>query len=250
MPYTKKYILLLLLFISISSVAQQSSINNYKYVLVPTKFSFFKQENQYNLNLLTKILFEDKGFVSYFDDKDLPLEIANNKCNALDVDVVEKSSMFSLSLTIFLKDCKGNVVFKTKEGKSREKEYKVAYNLALRDAFSSFDDVPYAYNGTTHVQGIQTVVVPVVINSPTVQASVTDIKQPEGMLYAQPVQDGYQLINTVPKKVLTLLKTSVQDVFIANNETYNGLVLKKNGEWFFEYYKNDKLVAEKLLIKF
>jgi hypothetical protein len=265
----KRYILLFLLFISFSGYAQ-NTINNYKYVLVPEKFSFLKENDQYRLNTLTKFLLQDKGFTPYFDNSELPTEIANNKCSALHVEILEKNGMFTTNLTLLLKDCKGNIVFKSKEGKSREKEFKTSYNLALRDAFTSLNDVAYVYNGTTNVPDQQVASTPVAAVPASVTATVpvsaaviapasqpaakiiavATAVQPEGTLYAQPTTNGYQLIDTTPKKVLTLSRTSVQDYFIADNGTSNGVVLKKNGEWFFEYYKDDKLMAEKLLIKF
>jgi hypothetical protein len=276
----KRYILLFLLLSSFSVYAQ-NTINNYKYVVVPEKFSFLKQNDQYGLNSLTKALLAEKGFTVYFDNAELPSEIANNKCQALNVELLEKNSMFTTSLTLLLKDCQGNIVFKSKEGKSREKEYRVSYNLALRDAFTSLDGVPYAYNGATTAQSVQPTVTtaapPVaaatntstqaaivtppatVSNTPAIATTVAattakpvqiETNQPSGTLYAQTVANGYQLIDTTPKIVLTLLKTSVQDYFIANNGISNGIVLKKNDGWFFEYYKDGKLNSEKLLVKF
>jgi hypothetical protein len=249
----KRYFLLFLLFISLSGYAQQT-INNYKYVLVPERFSFLKENDQYKLNSLAKMFLEEKGFTVYFDNADLPGDIANNKCNALNADVIEKKGMFVTSLTFLLKDCKGNIVFKSKEGKSREKEFNTAYNLALRDAFTSLTDVQYAYNGTANVES-QSAAMPVTaVAAPASQAPVkavaAETNQPAGTLYAQPTENGYQLIDTTPKKVLTLFKTSAQDYFIAENGTANGIVLKRDGAWFFEYYNNGKLIAEKLLIKF
>lgn len=258
----KRYVLLLLLFISFSGYAQ-NTINNYKYVLVPEKFSFLKEQDQYRLNTLAKFLLTEKGFEAYFDNFELPTAIANNKCDALHAEVLEKKGMFTTNLTLLLKDCKGNIVFKSKEGKSREKEYKTSYNLALRDAFTSLDEVKYAYNGTVNTNQqvaatTTTVTAPVATATVPVSAAViatvkpvaVETNQPAGTLYAQPTANGYQLIDTTPKKVLTLSRTSVQDYFIAENETANGIVLKKSGEWFFEYYKDGKLMAEKLLIKF
>lgn len=252
----KPYVVLLLLFVSVSGYAQ-NTIDNYKYVLVPEKFSFLKEENQYRLNTLTKWLLEQKGFTAYFDNAELPKEIANNKCSALNVEVLQKKSMFSTNLTLLLKDCQGNIIFKGKEGKSREKEFEASYNEAIREAFTSLDETPYAYNGATNVQN-QAVVVPAVtptaapVTPPAVavKAAIEETNQPAGTLYAQPTTNGYQLIDTTPKKVLTLFKTSVPDYFIADNGTANGMVLKKNGDWFFEYYKDGQLTAEKLLIKF
>jgi len=291
----KRYLLILFLFLSFSGYSQ-NTINNYKYVVVPERFNFLKQNDQYSLNSLTKGLLEYKGFTVYFDNNELPAEVANNKCHALLADVLEKKSMFTTSLTLLLKDCQGNIIFKSKEGKSREKEYKVAYNMALRDAFTSLDSVSYAYNGSTN-QPVQpaitttTSIVPVksaeavtnqsaqptittttssapvkstepVINQPvqptiTTAASIAPVKstaavtnQPAGTLYAQAIANGYQLIDTTPKIVLTLLKTSAENYFIASNATANGIVLKKNEDWVFEYYKDGKLVSEKLLVKF
>lgn len=266
----KRYVLVLFLLLPLFGYSQ-NTINNYKYVVVPEKFSFLKQNDQYSLNSLTKALLQDKGFTVYFDNAELPAEIANNKCRALTADLLEKSGMFTTSLTLVLKDCQGNIVFKSKEGKSREKDYKPAYNLALRDAFTS---VSYTYNAPTNepAQPITTTTVAAAPEKPTVTttttpavpvkspviASTTPAKasteavpnQPAGTLYAQAITNGYQLIDTTPKIVLTLLKTSAENYFIASNATANGIVLKKGEDWFFEYYKDGKLISEKLHVKF
>lgn len=247
----KRYTLLLLLLVSFSGYAQQQTINNYKYVLIPEKFSFLRETNQYGLNFLTKSLLEEKGFSTYFDNSDIPKELAGNRCNVLNAEVVQKKGMFVTNLTLILKDCQGNIVFKSKEGKSREKEFEVSYTLALKDAFTSLNDVPYAYNGTTNAPPQQVAPAPpATVPSPAPAPAPAETKDAAGTLYAQPTANGYQLIDTTPKKVLTLFKTSVPDYFIAGNGSSHGIVLRKNGEWYFEYYKDDKLMAEKLLIKF
>lgn len=247
----KGYTLLITLLVSFSGYAQQT-INDYKYVLVPEKFNFLREINQYGLNTLTQSLLEEKGFSVYFDNSDIPTEIAGNRCNALNAEVVQKKGMFVTNLTLLLKDCKGNIIFKSKEGKSREKEFDISYNLALRDAFTSLNDVPYAYNGKISEGAQQAVTTAVATNtSPAAPATVVaEKKDAVGTLYAQVTANGYQLINTTPKIVLTLLKTSAQDYFIASDGASHGIVLKKDGEWYFEYYKDSKLIAEKLLIKF
>ncbi|MDB5090300.1 MAG: hypothetical protein JWR09_4294, partial [Mucilaginibacter sp.] len=213
-----------------------------------------------------------KGFTVYLDNAELPNEVANNKCSALSADVLEKSGMFTTGLTLVLKDCQGKIVFKSKEGKSREKDYKTAYYMALKDAFTSLDQVSYTYNGSTNepaqpvgtttasTEPVKQITTPAASTEPvksTIAASATAAKpteavtnQPAGTLYAQAIANGYQLIDTTPKIVLTLLKTSVENYFIAGNATANGIVLKKNEGWFFEYYKDGKLISEKLPVKF
>ena len=264
----KRYFLVLFLLLPFLGYSQ-NTINNYKYVVVPEKFSFLKQNDQYLLNSLTKALLQDKGFTVYFDNAELPSEIANNKCRALSADLLEKSGMFTTSLTLVLKDCQGNIILKSKEGKSREKDYRAAYDMALRDALTS---VSYTYNASANepAQPIVTTTVAAAPEKPTVTTTTTPAvpvkspvaattpaktteavpNQPAGTLYAQAIANGYQLIDTTPKIVLTLLKTSAENYFIASNATANGIVLKKNENWFFEYYKDGKLISEKLLVKF
>lgn len=238
----KGYALLLLLLVSLTGYSQQT-INNYKYVLVPEKFGFSKAVDQYGLNTLTQSLLTDKGFTVYLDNAEIPKELAGNRCEALNVEVIEKKGLFVTNLTLYLKDCRGNIIFKSKEGKSREKDFSTSYNLALKDAFSSLNEVAYAYIPPPQTMAVTAAPSP----SP---AATTAVKEAAGTLYAQATANGYQLIDTTPKKILTLLKTSAQDYFIAENEAGHGIVLKKDGEWYFEYYKDGKLMAEKLLIKF
>ena len=229
----------------------QNTLNNYKYVLVPVKFSFAKADNQYGLNTLTKSLLNEKGLTAFVGNEELPPELAANKCNALNAEVEEKKGFLVTKLTLLLKDCQGNIIFKSKEGKSRDKEFQTAYDEALRDAFSSLKDVPYKYEGTTVTQPQQAIISPAASSSaPAPVPASPAITETTAVLYAQATSNGYQLIDTAPKKVMTLLKTSMQDYFIAEDGVSNGVVFRKNGEWFFEYYKDNKLISQKLQIKF
>lgn len=253
----KKYILFVLLAFSATGFSQSKNINNYKYVIIPEKFAFMKEQNQYGLNSLSKAFLERKGFTVFYDDTELPLELVTNKCNALIVDVTENNSMFNTILTVLLKDCKGNILFTSAEGKSREKAYKTAYNLALREAFKSVDALPYKYQELSGAE-VTTVTanshyIPATANTVTTVSSNSSGANEAiatGTLYAQATATGYQLVDTTPKKVLTLFKTSQQDYYTANNGKNQGMVFKKEGQWYFEYYQNDKLISEKLDIKF
>ena len=134
----KKVILLLWL---ISSVSFAQDLNQYKYVSVPAKFSFLKEKNQYNLNLLSKMYMQQFGFETYFDTDEVPKDFLENNCNKLYLDVLENNNMFSTKLTVVLKDCKGKVLFTSKEGENKEKDYKLSYNLALREALNSMKTI-------------------------------------------------------------------------------------------------------------
>ena len=250
----KAFALIISVLITVAGHSQKT-LNNYKYILVPERFGIFKTDNQYGMNTMTKLLLEDKGFTVYMDNNQLPTNLAANKCNALKAELEDKKGFFVTSVILVLKDCQGNIVFKSKEGKSREKEWPTAYDEALRDAYSSLKNTAWKYDSVAEVQQ-QVAVAPVqtapqtttpapATTSAPVTAAITDAT---GVLYAQPTANGFQLIDTTPKKVLTLLKTSITDHYIA--EGANGVVFKKDGEWNFEYYKDGKLVSQKLNIKF
>ncbi|HVU55556.1 MAG TPA: hypothetical protein VHD83_10900 [Puia sp.] len=232
----------------------QNSINNYKYVIVPQRFDFSKEDDQYGLSSTTKLLLDQKGFVAFIGNKGLPADLAANRCNALMADVTQNKSFFTTKLTLILKDCQGNIIYKSKEGKSREKEFPVAYDEALKEAFKSLNDVAYKYDSTAMAANAQPAVATpaaapaVPASAPASEPAVGD--KITGTLYAQATANGYQLIDITPKKVLLLLKTSIPDYYIAQAGASNGIVFKKDGEWFFESYKDDKLVSQKLEIKF
>jgi hypothetical protein len=244
--------LFVLALISLTGYSQ-NTLNNYKYVLVPEKFDFSKSDNQYRLNSLTQILLEEKGFTAFMGNGSLPPAVAANRCNALKAEVVEKRGLFVTNLTLLLKDCQGTIIFKSKEGKSREKEYETAYNLALRDAFTSLTSTPYQYDSSTVMQPAPATMMPAVPTTapaPAPAPAPAVITDATGTLYAQATANGFQLIDTTPKKVLTLLKTSQPDYFIAEGGASAGIVFKQNGGWVFEYYKDNKLVSQPLQIKF
>jgi len=246
----KAYALLFFVLFTITGHSQ-TTINNYKYVLVPDKFDFSKDINQYGLNTTTKLLLEQKGFVAFVGNDGLPPELAANKCNALKAEVVEKRGLFVTNLTLVLKDCQGNIIFKGKEGKSREKEFQTAYDEALRNAFLSLKDVPYKYDSSIAIQPQQVAPTPAVPSPvPAPVAAMPALAEITGTLYAQATPNGYQLIDTTPKKILALLKTSMPDYFIVDAGPSNAVVFKKDGEWLLEYYKDNKLVSQKLDIKF
>lgn len=242
----KKYILIL--FLSLSAIASaQKSLNDYKYAIVPVKYSFVSEENQYRLNTLTKLNLTRMGFQAFYENEDLPLEILNDRCNKLYVNVEKVKSFLVTKLVVTFKDCQNNIVFTSGEGKSRDKEYKTAYVEALNEAFQSLYGLGYAYNGSDLTSKFTQKIEPAV---ETPKSSPVITEESKDLLFAQPIPNGYQLIDKTPKVVLKIFKTSQPDYFTAQSETINGAVIKKNGEWILEYYKDDRPVSEKLLIKF
>lgn len=263
----KKYIALLLMFMVSFSFAQE--VNQYKYALIPSKFNFLKDVDQYQLNSLTKFLMEKQGFVVFLDtDENMPEEIMLSNCNKIYVDVLSEGNFMVSKLSVVLKDCKGKILFTSEQGKSKEKDYKKGFQEALRNAFNSFSSLHYFYTPTENQSNAtatpvvkQAVVVAPVFTTPAVTAAVVnpanDVKPVQGtfkndadLLFAQPITNGFQLIDTTPKVVMKIYNTSVKNTYTAVKASIQGVFILKDNQWFFEYYKDDNLVSEKINVKF
>lgn len=249
----------------------QNSVNGYKYVIVPQKFDFLKKENQYQVNALTKFLFEKYNFNAVYANN-LPVDIEQSSCLALKADVKDNSNMFTTKLSVELTNCRGEVVFVSEEGKSKEKDYKTAYHDALRKTFTSVEELNYSYDPSMSIvsqrQAVTTAPAAVEKSRAATAASEAAAEPAERqkavaevqhapvaktvdkntVLYAQPVENGYQLVDSSPKVIFILQKTSADNVFIIRDK--NGMLTRKDGKWIAEYYENGKHVEQELNIKF
>lgn len=253
----KKILLSLMLFVSLSALSQ--SINDYQYVIVPAKFDFLKENDKYRLNTLTKLLLQKYGFKSYLSTDEAPIGSANNRCTNLYASLVEDNSFFITKVKLVLKDCQEKVVFETDYGSSKIKDYAPAYNEALRAAFKSFDKLNYQYNGNQPTQkslgqiGEPAEVKPTEVKQTievVIPAAAPNQVIVSGQLYAQPIANGFQLVNTEPKVIYKIYSTSAQNYYIASKGDQHGVFFAKGSEWFFEYYQNDKLISERVEVKF
>jgi len=237
-----------------SVVGFAQSINDYKAVIIPLKYEFMKTDNQYRLATLSKQNLTKAGLEAFYSNEQLP-EGYTDRCQVLYMDVVRDNAFLVTKLIIQFKDCFGQVVFTSEAGKSREKEYEVAYKEALDNAFKSVYALRYKYSGNPVATAktsapVKAAVATTVVATPVATASSPDLKDPN-LLYAQPTESGYQLIDKTPKVVMKLLKTSQPNVYIAIKDNVQGsLILKEDGQWYFESYQNDKLVSEKIVVKF
>lgn len=125
--------------------ASAQDLNKFKYVIIPEKFDFAKEENQYQINSLTKFLFEKEGFETLMKKENRPADLQEDNCLGLNANVENNSGLFVTRLVLTLEDCLGNIVFTSKEGSSREKDYKRAWHEALREAFASVKALNYSY---------------------------------------------------------------------------------------------------------
>jgi hypothetical protein len=196
------------------------------------------------------------GFETYLDNETFSDAFASDNCNKVFIDVVNTSNMFTTKLSIVVKDCKNTVLFQSEEGKSNEKEFKVAYSLALRQAFDNFSVLKlHKYQSSQKSLGmigepasVKANEEKVVITSGNVQDNTSKVDNLS--LFVQPITNGFQIINTEPKVIYKILKTSTKDFYFATKGTIQGVFFLRNNEYFFEYYQNDKLVTEKVDVKF
>lgn len=284
----KKQILFIVTLLLIQfNVLGQKSINNYKYIIVPKSYGFLGDEDKYQLNSLTKFLFNKYGYTAFFPDDELPKDLEKNRCLALYTDVVEDKGLFKTKLRIDLKDCGGITIMSSQMGETREKEYAKAFNIALRGAFETYQTFDYKYepikeDNTESVKPMSTestvveekATVPInpevkplkeEVAKTTVAVEVTEMATPEPQkvvedtkvelveeasetLYAQPLDNGFQLIDTTPKVVMILLKTAQTNVFIVKDQ--DAIVYKEEGKWFMSKSNGDKVSIKALNIKF
>jgi hypothetical protein len=241
---------ILLLFILISSYAFSQSVNDYQYVIVPVKYDFLSKEDQYGLNTLTKLLLQKYGFKAYLSNEEIPLNTDKQRCNFLYADVIQDKSLFVTKVKVALKDCKEKVVFETQFGSSREKEFAVAFNQAFRESGKSFDKLKYKYKEGNNSKMVSQEVTTATSQNTSIDTIKKESNQTQELYFAQPIANGYQIVDMEPKIIMKLFNTSEKNVFIAQKENKTGLVIYINGQWFFEYYDGDKLVSESWNLRF
>ena len=287
---TKRFLFLILILLFSGPV--HSQLNEYKYVVVPVKFDGFKQQNQHKTSTMTKFCLVREGFNVVYDDN-LPEDIRQNRCLGLYVDLKDNSSMFTTKVNFVFEDCDGNEIFKTIEGRSKEKDFVKAYKEAIEEAILPLKKLNYTYEGenvvtesdSNTVQETVTINMgndvkklvetpkdeyvveekateeeqvyeTVVISETTIEKNEENNPQPNEQsepqtLYAQAIDNGYQLVDTTPKVVYKLTKTALENTFLVEGiDAGNGLLYKKEEKWILEYNsKNGKTVRE-LAIKF
>ncbi|MEO6870253.1 MAG: hypothetical protein ABI168_11445, partial [Ginsengibacter sp.] len=134
-------------------------------------------------------------------------------------------------------------------------DFEKSYIEALNNAFQSVYALHYKYDGKTVANNAnksttlaQTTVAPV---NTAVAINVASSEESNGnVLFAQPILNGFQLIDNTPKVIMKIYKTTNDSIYLAVKDNQQGIVFLKDNQWFFEYYKNDQLVSEKISVKF
>ena len=163
--------------------------------------------------------------------------------------------MLLTKLYITFKDCYGKVVFQSEVGSSREKDFEKAYAEALNDAFKSVYALNYKYNDkegddieTVSASIAEESLESVKVDKAEVPENIVDNSQE--ILYAQAIENGFQLVDSKPSIVMKIFKTSDKNSFLAKKGDLQGVFIVKENQYFFEYYQGDKLISKKVNVKF
>ena len=240
----RKVVLIIALFLSCISIAQES----YKYIIIPSQFSFFNEANKYGLSELTKSFFQSEGYEVYYDNEKLPNDLMKNRCLALFANAFESNTMFMTKIHFELKDCTTNTMLKSQLATSREKEYKTAYTKTFREALSSLKG-KINFKNVDAIEKIEVVETPKEVVVVSKNENISN-SEDTNTLFAIPMVNGYKLVNDKPETIFILKKTSADNIFIAQKDSKSGVLMKKSSGWFFEYYEGDKLFSEKVEVKF
>ncbi|MGB1211072.1 hypothetical protein CLV86_2354 [Lacinutrix venerupis] len=267
----KRTILILLAFIALTSVSAQTSLNDYKYVIVPKHYDFANKPDEYMLNSLTKFLFEKYNFDALMEGETFPSDYGKNNCLALKADVLKESTIFKTKLTVQLKNCQDQIIFTSTQGESREKKYNVAHNQALRNAFKSIEAANYKYNPDNalvnntveEVGEQQDEIVKLkeeikVLKEAKAKETITEkpelIEKPlvENAKFKAEAIDGgfmgYNLVNSNNDKVYTIFFSGKEDLYIVKNR--DAVIYKLNNKWVIAEAKGKDLQVKSIDIKF
>ena len=239
------------------------SLNDYKYILVPETFEEMKEPDQYRLNGLTNYLFNQNGFNSYLGKSNLPEDALNNNCLVLNAELVNESGLFTTKVAIKLVNCKGEVVYTSPIGGSREKKYIVAYNEALRASLNNLSVLNYDYQPKEYetTNTITKATDQVTIKSKT--NNLSKIKSEESVvikstdnkmssqLKAVKLENtllDYEVFNSENTLVFKFLYSGSEDVYIIENT--NAIVYKKGDNWVLADRTSSSLELKVLNITF
>jgi hypothetical protein len=263
--------IILVLFLIMSSIfvfGQEKEVNNYKFIVVPDRFDFLKQKDKYKTSSLTKFLLKKNGFTVVLNSEQYPKALKDSPCSGLTALVLDKSSVFKVKVIIELRDCSNRLLYTSEEGVSRLKEYKKGFQEAIRNAHASMYDIVYK---PFLLETIGKDKKEIIIVNPVLVEAGKEVKIDAGLaelnnleeaaqvspihnkalataLYAQPKENGFQLINSKPQVVFVILNTGVKDIYVIKDK--NGLLYKKGENWIAEFYDGGEIVVKKYSIKF
>lgn len=218
---------IIILFVTILKAQTKQSI------LISHKYDFQKEADSYNINNMFKGVLMS-SFEVYFEEEELPIEIAQNRCHAVKAELIDRSNFLVTRLKFVIKDCQNKILFESNEVKSTDKSTQMGYIETIKmlgPEVKRYIATKGLDKKTAESINIQS------MPNEKVVTEVTKNKLLE-------IQNGFAVLDAAQKVILQIYKTSVQDFFIADKFGKKGVFYKKENKWYFEYYENDKLIKE------
>lgn len=202
-----------LILISFSALNAQQ-ISDYKYIIVPQKFSDFK-ENQYYLNTYLKNLLERKDYqILSENSQEWPAEVQQNPCQAVRADLEKGKSLLSNKIELTFFDCQQKAIVSV-EGISSIKEYDKGYQEAVKLAAKNIQN----QNPSAVITQVQKTEIPVeIVKAPEVKPTETKVNS-----------NG----NTYSNGDITLTKSD-----LADGSFY--LINEKNAQIYAQFFPSSK----------
>lgn len=246
----KILILLLALTLGLNTAAQDGE-KRYRYIIVPLQYNFTFKPNQYQLNVLTRVMLKQEGFEVYMSEgEQIPEFVANNPCSTLKADVKKDSGLFNTNLKFQLFNCFGNLVYES-VGSSREKAYEDAYKEALKEALTEFqidsfkflkleDDIEEESYGPVEQ----------VDNTPkTFEEKATSFSVNDKKLWMVKEDEDYLIYEDLGKTKWATLKYADQGTYSFESENINGAAyFTPEGNIVIEYLAKGKDALQKMII--
>ena len=234
-----KNLLATLLLCSLSSLNAQS-VSDYKYVIIPTSFNSF-EENEYGLKNRVKYNLEQKNYVALTADQSTwPEEVMENPCLASTVNVNKKSSMLTNKLEVVFINCNQTNIG-TYEGNSRIKQFDKGYQEAIKLAFINIGNQKAKPSNevvkSTHKQ--KEIAITEKKSEQVQDSQTSNLYTYQGKKYqtANTTNGAFLLINTEDQKVVAqFYPSSWNTIYHVELNTNNGII-KTIG------YKNDQSIS-------
>lgn len=208
----------------LTGLMANAQFDEYKYVVVPIKFATFKNQNQFKTSTIIKYELAKQGFNVVYNNN-LPEDLKKNRCLGLDLNLLDNSGMFATKTILTFSNCNGVEVYRTIEGKSKEKSFEIAYMQAIQVAVASMGSINYEYQEkVTESEPIvaeETVIIPVgndvkQMEKETVTVNMAnDIKhiaeEPKEETFIEEVDNSEVVAETVVQNTIKDERVQVED---------------------------------------
>jgi hypothetical protein len=245
-----KQVFILAFAVITSCIFAQNSQKKYGYAIVPVQYAFTKEVNQFQLNVLTRMLLQEEGLEVYMDQgEEMPQEIIENQCLTLKVNVVKDKGLFTTNLRFQLFNCYGNLVFEG-QGASRKKAFKDAYQEALRAAIQEFQDVSYRYVKKNKEESAETKVEITANQDLSFEERASIYRKGEDSFWLLKDKGDYILYLDKGETVLATLKQAGAGTYAYDSENIDGAAyFTPDGDLVVEYLAKNKDAVQKLTFK-